>query len=44
MLQKELGSFMVSPPFATAKAGDDVPFRKPSTTGVSEMPKKRGIF
>ena len=30
-------SFMFSPPFATAKAGDDFPFQKPSTTGFTPI-------
>lgn len=28
-----------SPPFATVKAGDDFPFRKPSTPNILKMPK-----
>jgi len=33
------GSFMFSPPFATAKAGDYFPFHKPSTPSIFEMPE-----
>jgi hypothetical protein len=39
-----LGSFMVSPPFATAKAGDDFPFRNPSTNGAGKMPNIQRKF
>jgi len=39
-----IGSFMVSPPFATAKAGDDFPFRNPSTPRILEKPKAAVLF
>jgi len=35
---------MFSPPFATAKAGDDFPFHNPSTPGIFETPKISGDF
>ena len=39
-----VGIDMVSPPFATAKAGDDFPFRNPSTNGTGKMPNIQRKF
>jgi len=35
---------MVSPPFATAKAGDDFPFRNPSTPRILKKPEAAVLF